>query len=85
VGGLSLANVGSRSGGTFTLVATDVTFQPTGGGSFGPFRYAIVYNDTPTSPADPLIGWFDYGSAIPTLTDPETFVVDFGANLFTDT
>lgn len=82
-GGLALTNVGTRSAGTFTLVASDVTFQPTGGGTFGPFRYAIVYNDTPTSPADPLIGWFDYGSSIPLLTDPETFVVDFGANLLT--
>jgi hypothetical protein len=83
VGGLSLANVGTRSGGTFSLVATDVTFQPTGGGSFPPFRYAIVFNDT--WPSDPLVGWYDYGTSIPALTDPETFVVDFGATLFTDT
>lgn len=23
---------------------------------------AFNYNDTPTAPADPLIGWYDYGS-----------------------
>jgi hypothetical protein len=36
----------------------------------------VVYNDTPTSPADPLVAWFDYGSSI-TLIDGETFTVDF--------
>jgi hypothetical protein len=82
-GGQSIANVGSRSGGTFTLVATDQVFTASGG-TIGPFRYAIVYNDTPTSPADPLVCYFDYGSSI-TLQDGETFTVDFGANLFTDT
>jgi hypothetical protein len=80
-GGASLANVGTRSAGTFTVVATDVTFTAAGG-AIPSFRYAIVYNDTPTSPADPLIGWYDYGSSIP-LNDTETFTVDFGVNLLT--
>lgn len=80
-GGTSIANVGTASGGTFTLVGTDVVFTASGG-SIGPFRYAIVYNDTPTSPADPLICYFDYGSAV-TLLDTETITVDFGASLFT--
>ena len=39
----------------------DVTFTAAGG-SIGPFRYVVLYNDTPTSPADPLIGWYDYGT-----------------------
>lgn len=82
-GGASVANVGTRSGGTVTVVATDVVFTASGG-SIGPFRYAIVYNDTPTSPADPLVSYFDYGSSI-TLADGESFTVDFGASLFTYT
>src|SRR3954470_7701466 len=60
-GGTSIANVGTRSGATFTLAATDVVFTASGG-TIGPFRYAIIYNDTPTSPADPLICYADYGS-----------------------
>ena len=80
-GGASVANVGSESSGTLTVVGTDVVFTASGG-TIGPFRYAILYNDTPTSPADPLIGYWDYGSSI-TLADTEPFTVDFGASLFT--
>lgn len=49
------------------------------GGSIGPFRYPVVYNDTPTSPADPLVGYLDYGSSI-TVTTGNTFTFDVGAN-----
>lgn len=80
-GGNDATGVWSESGGTATLSGTDVVFTAAGG-SIGPFRYAILYNDTPTSPADPLIGWWDYGSSI-TLLDGETFTVDFGASILT--
>lgn len=63
--------------GTYKLTLDDVVFTASGG-SIGPFRYAVLYNDTPTSPADPLIGWYDYGSSI-TLADTETLTVDFDA------
>lgn len=67
----------AQTTGTYKLVLADVVFTAAGG-SIGPFRYAVLYNDTPTSPADPLIGWWDYGSAL-TLADTETFTVDFDA------
>lgn len=70
----------SQTTGTYSLVLTDLTLTATG--SVGPFRYVVIYDDTPTSPADPLVCWYDYGSSI-TLANGETFVIDFGANLFT--
>lgn len=79
-GGEDIQNDYTESGGTGTLTAVDVTW--TASGSVGPFRYAVVYNDTPTSPADPLVGYYDYGSSI-TLASGETFTVDFGASLLT--
>ena len=49
------------------------------GGSFGPFQYVIVYDDTPTSPADPLLGYWDVGSAT-TITTGNTFTVDLDSS-----
>lgn len=71
----------SQSGGTYSLVLNDLVLTSSGG-STGPFRYVYLYNDTPTSPADPLIGYWDYGSAV-TLADGETFTLDFGATVLT--
>lgn len=65
----------AQSSGTYKLVLADVTFTASGG-SIGPFRYATLYNDTPTSPADPLILYWDYGTAL-TLTAGNSFSVDF--------
>lgn len=75
-------NTFSESGGTGTMAATDIT-NTASGGSFGPFRYIPLYDDTPaSSPTDPLAGWWDYGSAL-TVNDGESFTEDFGASLAT--
>lgn len=69
----------SQSGGTYSLVLTDLTLTASGG-SIGPFRYVTIYNDTALN--DELVCWHDYGSSI-TVADGETFKLDFGANILT--
>lgn len=65
----------SETTGTAKLVITDEVFTATGA-SVGPLRYVDLYNNTPTSPADPLVAWWDYGSSI-TLLDTEALTIDF--------
>ncbi len=65
----------SETGGTTTVNGTQVVFTASGG-SMGPFRYIVLYNDSSTSPLDALVAWWDYGSGI-TLADGETFTVKF--------
>lgn len=61
--------------GTTTVSGTQVVFTAAGG-SIGPFRYVVLYNDTTTSPSKPLVAWWDYGSSL-TLADGETFTIKF--------
>lgn len=65
----------SETTGTTTVQGTQIVYTATAGG-IGPFRYAVLYNDTATSPADALIAYFDYASSI-TLGDTETLTVKF--------
>lgn len=64
----------AQTSGTYKLVLPDLTL--TASGAVATFRYVVIYNDTPTSPADPLIGWYDYGSDV-TLGSGDTFTIDF--------
>lgn len=62
--------------GTTTVSGTQVVFTAAGG-SIGPLRYVVLYNDTTATPVNkPLVGWWDYGSSI-TLADGETLTVKF--------
>jgi len=75
----TLTNVTStQTSGTYKLSADDLTLTASGG-SIAAFRYIVVYNDTPTSPADPVIGYYDYGASL-TLNDGDTFTIDIGSN-----
>lgn len=71
----------SQTSGTYSIVLTDLVLTASGG-SVATFRYVAIYDNTPTSPADPLICWYDYGGNV-TLADTETFTIDFGSSLYT--
>ena len=76
-GGLPVVVTASgQTGGVYKLEVEDIVLTPTA--PIGPFRYVVLYNDTPTSPADPLIGWWDYGQSI-TPGVGEAFTLDFSA------
>lgn len=77
-GGLTTTqSAASQTGGTFKLVSSSPTLTATG--AVNAFRYAVLYNSTPTANAQgttgkPLIGWWDYGSSV-SLAATETFTV----------
>ena len=81
-GGTALTSVTWAETGAGTGIwqfgAADTVFTASGG-SIGTFRYVVLYDDTPTSPADPLVGYLDNGSSV-TVTTGNTFTVDVGAN-----
>ncbi|MBK6599157.1 MAG: hypothetical protein IPG25_15280 [Proteobacteria bacterium] len=75
-GGSTAAQSSSaQTSGTYKLVLGDVVFTASGG-SIGPFRYAVLYNDTATN--DELIAYWDYGAAV-TLANGEIFTWDADA------
>lgn len=63
----------AQTSGTYKLTGNDVTWTASGG-SIGPFRYVVLYNDTATN--DELIGWYDYTTNL-TVTSGNSFTVDF--------
>lgn len=74
----SLATNQTGAAGTARAVpSSDITIT-SATGTLGPFQWVDLYNDTPTSPLDPLISWWDYLSAISLNgANAETFTIDF--------
>ncbi len=73
-GGQVASNAYSQSSGTAKLTGNAVTITASGG-SIGPFRYAVLFNDTTgTTSTRPVIGWWDYGAAL-TLGDGESLKI----------
>lgn len=64
----------AQTSGTYKLVIADLVL--TASGAVATFRHVVIYNDTPTSPADPLVCGFDHGSDV-TLANGETYTLDF--------
>lgn len=69
----------AQTSGTLKWVLTDLVLTASTG-DVAPFKYVVVYNDTPTSPADPLIGFYTY-DADTTLrgANGDSITVDFDA------
>ncbi len=68
--------------GTFTQLFSDLVL--TASGAVATFRHVVIYNNTPTSPADPLLARYDFGSDL-TLASGETITIDFTTSTYTVT
>jgi hypothetical protein len=66
----------SQTSGVYKLVLTDLVLTSSGG-TTGPFRYVVIYDDTATNKE--LIAYVDYGSSV-TIGDGNTFTLDFDAS-----
>lgn len=61
---VTMASWSDAGSGVATLVGTDTANNPSGG-SFGPFRYVVLYNDSSgTTATRPVVGFWDRGSSI---------------------
>lgn len=78
-GGEDIQNDATRSGGTVTMTAVDVTWTASAG-DWGAARYVSIHDDTSTT--DILMCSFDYGGNF-TVGNGESFTLDFGASLLT--
>jgi len=60
--------------GIYTLLLPDLLLTATG--AVADFSYCGIYNDTPTSPLNPLICFWPIGSTISGMDAPNTFLID---------
>lgn len=69
-----------QTGGTYKLDFSDLVLTASGG-TVGPFRYIYIVDDTPTSPADPIVGCYDVVTPI-TIGDGGSRTLQFHADGF---
>ena len=81
--GIDTLNTWAESAGTGTLTGTKAVWTCVTA-AMAAFRYVVLMNFTQTSPVKPLIGWWDYASAL-TLQVGETFSVKFNNSETTGT
>ncbi|MGI4776976.1 MAG: hypothetical protein ACRYGA_02465 [Janthinobacterium lividum] len=74
-GGPASAVTLAAAAGVATVQGAQATITAAGG-AIGPFRYAVLYNDTQTAPVKPLVSFLDYGAAL-TLGDGESLTIKF--------
>lgn len=75
-GGLATAITKANAAGVETIQGAQVVINATG--AIGPFRYAVLYNDTQATPLKPLVAWIDYGAAV-TMAAADSFTVAFNS------
>lgn len=63
----------AQTSGLYSLILQDLVLTASGG-TVGPFRYVIIYNDSATNKE--LIGWYDFGSSF-TMNPSDTTTCDF--------
>ena len=79
-GGATMTVTWTRATVTVTFDANDVVWTASGGSIVA--RYAVIYDDTPASPLDPLVAYslLDNTPADVTVTDGNTLTIAIHAN-----
>lgn len=83
-GGFALSGVTWTETGAGTGVWRFTCTNPSitaSGGAIATSRYLVIYDDTPTSPADPLVGYVDRGASA-TIPDGTTRTWTISTGLF---
>lgn len=75
-GNAAACSSSTQTSGVYKLVLDDPATWTAVGGTFGPFRYAVLYNDSDVVTHKGLIGYWDYGNPV-TVLEGETFKCDF--------
>jgi hypothetical protein len=73
----------TQTAGTLTFdYGADIVITASGG-ALASWQYLALWDDTPTSPADPLLGFWDHGSAIVVAQNETATIAFHGSGIFT--